>query len=97
MCLIAYSPLARGRAVDDRTLQEIGRRHGVGAAVVALRWLLQQERVAAIPKSSDPDHARTNLRALEIELSGEEMDAISALAEPGARLIDPAGLAPDWD
>ena len=97
MCLIAYSPLARGRAVDDRTLQEIGRRHGVGAAVVALRWLLQQDRVAAIPKSSDPDHARTNLRALEIELSGEEMDAISALAEPGARLIDPAGLAPDWD
>lgn len=97
MCLTAYSPLARGRAVDDRTLQEIGRRHEVGAAAVALRWLLQQDRVAAIPKSSDPDHARANLRALDIELSPEEMDAITALAEPGGRVIDPAGLAPDWD
>ncbi len=97
MCLTAYSPLAHGEAVGHPTLEEIGRRHGVGAPVVALRWLIQQERVAAIPRTSDPDHARENLRAQEIELSEAEMAEISGLARPDGRVIDPEPLAPDWD
>jgi diketogulonate reductase-like aldo/keto reductase len=97
MCLTAYSPLAKGGVVGDSVLGEIGRAHGTGAPAVALRWLLQQEEVAAIPRTSDPGHARENLRALEIELTEEEMRRISGLARPGGRRIDPAGLAPDWD
>ncbi len=97
MCLTAYSPLARGRVLDDPTLREVADRHGVGPAAVAIRWLIQHEGVAAIPKTSDPDHARSNLDALEIELSEEEMEAISGLARPDGRVISPAGLAPDWD
>lgn len=97
MCLTAYSPLAHGEAVGHPTLAEIGARHGVGAPVVAIRWLIQQERVAAIPRTSDPDHARDNLRALGIELTADEMREIAALARPDGRIIDPEGLAPDWD
>lgn len=97
MCLTAYSPLGHGEVVGHPALEEIGARHGVGAPAVALRWLLQQDGVAAIPRTSDPDHARANLRALEIELSSEEMETVSGLARPDGRVIDPAGLAPDWD
>ena len=97
MCLTAYSPVARGRVLGEPALQEIGDRHGVGPAAAALGWLLQQGGVAAIPKTSDPDHARANLRALDLELSEEEMGRISGLARPDGRIIDPAGLAPDWD
>ncbi len=97
MCLTAYSPLAHGEAVGHPVLEEIGARHGVGAPAVAIRWLIQQEGVAALPRTSDPEHARANLRALEIELSAEETAEISALARPDGRVIDPAPLAPDWD
>ncbi len=97
MCLTAYSPLAHGEVIGHPDLEEIGERHGVGAPAVALRWLLQQEGVATIPRTSDPDHARANLRALEIELSPEEMETVSGLARPDGRVIDPPGLAPDWD
>lgn len=97
MCVTAYSPLARGRVLDEPALRRIADRHGVEPAAAAIAWLLRQDRVAAIPKTSDPDHARSNLRALEVELSPEEMDEISELARPDGRVISPAGLAPDWD
>ena len=97
MCLTAYSPLARGRVLEDRTLRRIAERHGVGEAEVAIRWLLQQDGVAAIPKTGDPDHAQANLRALEIELSDDEMREISGRATDDGRVISPSPFAPDWD
>lgn len=93
--ITAYSPLGRGRVMEDETLREIGNDHGKSPAQVALRWLLQQDRVAAIPRADDPDHRKANLQIFDFELSREEMDRISALDE-GLRLIDPE-FAPDWE
>ena len=71
--LTAYSPVARGRVLNDRTLQEIGQAHGKTPAQVTLRWLIQQEKVAAIPKASSEDHLESNLDVFDFELSEEEM------------------------
>ena len=35
--------------------------------------------------------------ALGFELSPQDMAAIFALARPGSRIVDPCGLAPEWD
>jgi 2,5-diketo-D-gluconate reductase B len=93
--LVAYSPLARAEVFSDQTLQTIGERHSKNAGQVALRWLLQQDDVGAIPKSGNPDHVRSNFEVFDFELTAEEMQQISELACDG-RLIDP-GFAPDWD
>jgi diketogulonate reductase-like aldo/keto reductase len=50
--LTAYTPLNRGRGLDNDLLVEIGERHDKTPAQVVLRWLLQQENVSAIPKAS---------------------------------------------
>ena len=50
--LTAYSPLARGDVIDNPTLKEIGDRHGKSAVQVSLRWLIQQNKVSAIPKAT---------------------------------------------
>lgn len=97
LAITAYSPLARGRVPGNETLGRIGERHGKSAAQVALRWLVQQEGVAAIPRTSDPAHAAENLDVFDFELSEDEMERIAGLAEPGGRMIDPEGLAPEWD
>jgi len=97
MCLTAYSPLAHGEVPGNRVLESIGSDHGVSAAAVAIRWLIQQDDVAALPRTSAPDHCRDNFSALEIELDEEEMDRIAELARPDGRVIDPPGLAPEWD
>lgn len=95
MALVAYSPLARGKAVEDDTLSEIGKRYGKSAAQVALRWLIQQNRVAAIPKGTSEDHIRANMEIFDFDLNEDEMKRISGLGEHG-RVIDPP-FAPDWD
>ena len=46
---------------------------------MALRWLVQQEKVSAIPKATGEDHLRENLDVFDFELSEEEMDRVFSL------------------
>ncbi len=77
--LTAYSPVAKGAVADDAMLEEIGASRGKSPAQVALRWLVQQEKVAAIPKATSEEHLRANLEVLDFELSEEEMGKIFTL------------------
>ena len=79
--LTAYSPLAEGAVVGDETLAAIGEPHGKTAAQVALRWLVQQDGVAAIPKASTEAHLRENLDVFDFSLSPAEMERVASLAE----------------
>jgi len=94
LLLTAYSPLARGRVMKDETMQAIAEAHGKTPAQVALRWLLQQDQVAAIPKASSAAHREANLDVFDFELSEDEMDRIFDLAG-NERLINPS-FAPAW-
>ena len=93
--LVAYCPLAQGRAASDETLMAIGRKHGASAAQVALKWLLDQDGVAAIPKASRAESQQANLDAGNIGLDDEDMKAIAALPK-NQRCVNP-GFAPAWD
>jgi 2,5-diketo-D-gluconate reductase B len=77
--LTAYSPVAKGRVSRDAALKEIGQAHGKTPAQVALRWLIQQEKVAAIPKAASEDHLRSNFGIFDFELSQEEMERVCAM------------------
>ena len=79
--LVAYCPLAQGKVASDATLTAIGRKHGASAAQVALKWLLDQDGVAAIPKASRAESQQANLDALNVGLDDEDMKAIAASAE----------------
>jgi diketogulonate reductase-like aldo/keto reductase len=78
--LTAYSPVARGAVNDDPTLREIGRSHGKTPGQVTLRWLVQQEKVCAIPKAASEANLKGNLDIFDFELTPEEMDRIFALS-----------------
>ena len=93
--LVAYCPLAQGRAATDETLIAIGRKHGFAAAQVALKWLLDQDGVAAIPKASRRESQQANLDALHLGLDDEDLKAI-ALLPKDKRCVNP-GFAPAWD
>jgi diketogulonate reductase-like aldo/keto reductase len=80
IALTAYSPLARGDVLGNETLAAIGERHDRSAPQVALRWLLQQEQVVAIPKSTSRDHLEQNLAVFDFELTDEEMERIHDLS-----------------
>ena len=95
LVLIAHSPIARGKVLSDPVLQEIAKRRQLSVAQVALRWLVQQERVVAIPGVVNVEQLRDNLKVLEVTLTNDEMAAISALAR-GTRIVNPPH-GPAWD
>src|SRR6478672_560106 len=93
--LVAYCPLAQGRVASDETLAAIGRKHNASAAQVALKWLLDQDGVAAIPKASRAESQQANLDALKVKLDDADRKAIAALPKD-RRCVNP-GFAPAWD
>lgn len=94
--LTAYSPLARGRVQRDPALAAIARKYGKSPAQVALRWLLDQDGVVAIPKAASRAHLAANIEIFDFTLGAEDRAAIDALRDD-YRVVDPAGWAPDWD
>jgi len=93
--LVAYCPLAQGRAATNETLMAIGNKHNASAAQVALKWLLDQEGVAAIPKASRAESQQANLGALNVKLDDADRKAIASLPKD-RRFVKP-GFAPAWD
>jgi 2,5-diketo-D-gluconate reductase B len=88
--------VARGRAFTDPTLVAIGKKYDKSGGQVALRWLLDQENVCAIPKAAERAHAAANIDIFDFTLSPEDRAAIDALAE-GERLVEWSGYTPRWD
>lgn len=91
----AYSPLAQGRVAENELLRNIGNAYGKSAAQVALRWLVEQENVVVIPKSSSTEHLKANIEIYDFELTDEEFEEIDAL-EKDKRFVNPS-FAPKWD
>ena len=92
----AYSPLGSGGVLGDPVLEAIARSRGCTAAQVALRWLVDQGGVCAIPKAASHENRAANLAALDLApLTYEERARVDALAR-GRRFINPS-FAPRWD
>jgi 2,5-diketo-D-gluconate reductase B len=93
--LVAYCPLAQGRAASNEALVAIGRKHNASAAQVALKWLLDKDGVAAIPKASRAESQKANLGALNVKLDDDDRKTIAALPKD-QRFVKP-GFSPVWD
>lgn len=96
MAMTAYSPIAQGKVFDDEVITDIAKTHDVSPAQVVLRWLIDQDSLVAIPRSSSDKHIQSNFEIANLKLSEEETGRINALRSPDGRLIDP-DWAPDWD
>ncbi|MEP0859370.1 aldo/keto reductase [Trichocoleus sp. DQ-U1] len=76
--IMAYSPIEQGRLLNHQTLKAIAQERGVTAAQVAIAWLLHQDNVIVIPKSSRIDHVEQNYAALNLKLNADELAFLNA-------------------
>lgn len=95
LSVTAYSPVVKGAAANDETLQKIGKTHGKSAAQVSLRYLVQLG-VIVIPRTSKAERLKENADIFDFELSETEMKTIRALKDPNGRKVDPS-WSPNWD
>ena len=93
----AYCPVALGRAAGDPVLAAIGKPHVKTAPQVALRWLVQQGDVIAIPKTATAARLPENLAVFDFQLTAGEMDQINRLRRQGPHLVNEPAWAPAWD
>jgi 2,5-diketo-D-gluconate reductase B len=97
MAMVAYSPIARGNAKNDKVLARIGAAHDKTAAQVCLRYLVQQN-IVVIPRTSKLDRLTENASIFDFKLNEMEMRAIAALARPDGRVVNFAYSGTiDWD
>jgi 2,5-diketo-D-gluconate reductase B len=78
VAITAYSPLGKGDLADNAALAKVGAKHGKSAAQVALRWLIEQDGVSAIPKATREPNLRANIAIFDFALDEEDRTAIAS-------------------
>jgi diketogulonate reductase-like aldo/keto reductase len=83
----AYSPLTKGRRLDDSTVASIATEVGRTPAQVLIRWSLQKGFVV-LPRSSNAGRIAENAAVFDFTLDDAQVGALDALDE---------GLTTGWD
>jgi diketogulonate reductase-like aldo/keto reductase len=87
--LEGYSPLTRGKKLNDPKLVSIAVKYDKNTAQVLIRWALQLGLIV-IPKSSHPERIRDNADVFDFEISAEDMAFIASLNEDMRICWDPS-------
>jgi 2,5-diketo-D-gluconate reductase B len=88
--LVAYSPLARGEALDLPAVEAVAEKHGVSPAQACLAWVTHPENVVAVPKATGSAHLSDNLGAADLELDPEDVERIDDV-DARKRFVDREG------
>ena len=87
-----WSPIAQGEVLEDPTINEIAGRARKTPAQVVLRWHIERGDII-FPKSVTASRIRENFDIFGFELSGEDVEAISALNKDQRTGPDPDTFA----
>jgi diketogulonate reductase-like aldo/keto reductase len=90
----SYSPLARGRKMDDPALITLADRYGKTPAQVMIRWGLQKGFVM-IPKSVRRERIVENADVYDFELSDEDMSLLESF-DVNLQIIRPGFMEGEW-
>ena len=91
----AWSPIAKGKVMDDDTIGEIASLVGRTPAQVTLRWHVQRGDIV-FPKSMNPDRMRQNFEIFDFELEPTHMSAIDELERGEEGRTGPNPDTFDW-
>lgn len=87
--LEAWSPLKKGRVLNEAVIVDIANKYGKTPAQVIIRWDLQNE-VVTIPKSINEHRIIENANVFDFELTENEMNKMN-----GLNINDRSGADPD--
>ena len=87
-----WSPIAQGEVLENPTIRDIAERAGRTPAQVVLRWHIERGDII-FPKSVTASRIRENFAIFDFELSGADVEAISALNKDQRTGPDPDTFA----
>jgi len=78
--LEAYTPLVRGKRMNDPKLVEIAKKYGKTPAQILIRWCLQHD-IVVIPKSSSETRIIENADVFDFNMDPEDMKKLDTFNE----------------
>ncbi|OGE82642.1 MAG: glyoxal reductase [Candidatus Doudnabacteria bacterium RIFCSPHIGHO2_01_FULL_49_9] len=84
----AYSPLAHGEKLNDKTVSKIAKKYGKSNAQILTRWALEHGFVV-LPKSTHKERIEENFDVLDSKLETEDMKTLDNLNENFRTCWDP--------
>lgn len=73
----AYSPLTKGRMLNDPPLMEIAKKYQKSTAQILIRWSLQRDTIV-LPKSANHNNISENMEIYDFEISNDDMKTLDA-------------------
>jgi len=83
--VMAYSPIEQAELAFHRKLANFARKYGMTPAQAALAWLLANDDVIVIPKTSRRERLKENLGALDHRLTTTQLAELDRLFPPPTR------------
>jgi diketogulonate reductase-like aldo/keto reductase len=74
--LVAWRPLQKGLLPDSALLHELATKYGKTPAQVAINWLVSQQNVVTIAKTSTINHLHENLGAIDWVMEPDDVERI---------------------
>lgn len=87
----AYSPLTRGKKLNDKNLIAISNKYSKTTAQILIRWALQYNTIV-LPKSAKQERIKENADVFDFEISNEDMNYMKSFDENFRIAWDPSRL-----
>lgn len=84
----AWSPLGKGKMLNNETLVELAKKYNKSVAQICLKWCLQND-VVPLPKSQNIERMRQNLDLFDFEILDEDIDKINSMKFFAGSNMDP--------
>ena len=78
MFVEAWSPLGRGKFIENETLKEIAKKYNKTVAQIILRWNIEN-KIVVIPKSVKKERIEENINIFDFKLDGEDIKKIDSM------------------
>lgn len=85
--LMAYSPIEQGRILKNNNLQKLAKNLGIAPSILALAWVVHQQLMIAIPKTSSIAHLKENIKAADLKLDQNVLQALDQIFTPPTQKI----------
>ncbi|MEZ5854268.1 MAG: aldo/keto reductase [Hyphomicrobiaceae bacterium] len=83
--IMAYSPLGQGSILRNAALAQVGQKHGLTPAAVAVAWTMRHPHVVSIPKAADLRHVADTFAAESLQLDADDLSVLDKAFPPPKR------------
>lgn len=74
--LVAWRPLQKGILPQSALLEELAKKYDKTPVQIAINWLISQDNVVTLSKTSNPDHLKENLGAFGWSMEARDVERV---------------------